>query len=73
MSAQTAFASRELEATGTFWQIPYVRSLYCLAKIHEKRGDTVKSREYFQRFLGFWKYGDLDRDLVKEAERKLAS
>jgi eukaryotic-like serine/threonine-protein kinase len=49
------------------WPIPYVRSFYWLAKIHEKRGEREKSKEYFQRFLDFWKEGDLDRGLVEEA------
>jgi serine/threonine protein kinase/tetratricopeptide (TPR) repeat protein len=54
----------------TFWAIPYVRSFYYLAKIHEKRGDTAKAREYFQRFFDFWRDGDIDRERVEEAERK---
>jgi tetratricopeptide (TPR) repeat protein len=51
----------------TLWPILYVRSFYHLAKIHEKRGDTQKSKEYFRRFFDFWKDGDLDRGLVEEA------
>jgi tetratricopeptide (TPR) repeat protein len=56
-----------------FWTIPYVRSYYYLAKIHEKRGDTVNARENFQRFFDFWKDGDLDRELVEEARVALAA
>jgi tetratricopeptide (TPR) repeat protein len=55
----------------TFWQIPYVRSFYYLAKIHEERGDREKAREFFQRFFDCWKDGDLDRDLVEEARLAL--
>ncbi len=62
-------ASRTTEQR--FWPIPYVRSFYHLAKIHGKRGDTVKSKEYFQRFLDFWKDGDIDRELVEEASLAL--
>ena len=50
-----------------FWPIPYVRSFYHLAKIHEKKGDSEKSKEYFRRFFDFWKDGDFDRDRVEEA------
>ncbi len=56
-----------------FWPIPYVRSFYYLAKIHDKRGDTAKAREYFQRFYDLWKDGDLDRDHVEEARLALRS
>ena len=55
----------------TFWQIPYVRSFYYLAKIHEERGDREKAREFFQRFFDCWRDGDLDRDLVEEARLAL--
>jgi tetratricopeptide (TPR) repeat protein len=53
------------------WPIPYVRSLYFLAKIHEERGETEKAREYYRRFLEFWKDGDLDRERVEEARGKV--
>jgi tetratricopeptide (TPR) repeat protein len=56
-----------------FWAIPYVRSFYYLAKIDEKRGEPGKARENFQRFLDFWKDGDLDRGLVEEARLALAA
>jgi serine/threonine protein kinase/tetratricopeptide (TPR) repeat protein len=56
-----------------FWPIPYVRSFYYLAKIHEERGDTAKAKEYFRRFFDFWKDGDLDRGLVEEARLALRS
>ena len=51
--------------------IEYVRSFYFLAKIHENRGDMDKAREYYRRFLGFWKDGDMDRERVEEALSKL--
>jgi tetratricopeptide (TPR) repeat protein len=53
------------------WPIPYVRSYYFLGKIHENRGDMDKAREYYQRFVEFWKDGDLDRERVEEALTKL--
>ena len=49
------------------WPIPYVRSFYFLGKIHEKRGDTDEARAYYQRFVDYWKDGDMDRERVEEA------
>jgi tetratricopeptide (TPR) repeat protein len=47
--------------------IPYVRSFYFLGRIHEKRGEKEKAREHYQRFLKYWRDGDLDRERVIEA------
>jgi tetratricopeptide (TPR) repeat protein len=55
----------------TVWPVLYVRSLYSLAKVHQRRGDTAKAREYFQRFHDAWKDGDLARDQVNEARLAL--
>jgi tetratricopeptide (TPR) repeat protein len=55
------------------WAIPYVRSFYHLAKIHEKRGDTAGAKEHYRQFFELWKDGDLDRDKVEEARRALGS
>jgi hypothetical protein len=49
------------------WPLPYVRSFYFLGKIHESQGEVGKARENFQRFVDFWKDGDLDRERVAEA------
>jgi tetratricopeptide (TPR) repeat protein len=51
--------------------MPYVRSFYFLGKIHENRGEVDQARRYYQRFLDFWKDGDMDRDRVEEALQKL--
>jgi tetratricopeptide (TPR) repeat protein len=51
--------------------IEYVRSLYFVAKLYEKRGDTAKARDAYRRFVGYWKNGDIDRGRVAEAEAKL--
>jgi tetratricopeptide (TPR) repeat protein len=53
------------------WPIPYVRSFYFLGGIHENQGDMDKARESYQRFLQFWKDGDMDRGRVKEALSKI--
>jgi tetratricopeptide (TPR) repeat protein len=49
----------------------YVRSFYFLGRIHERSGNIAKAREAYRRFVGYWKDGDLDRDRIVEAERKL--
>jgi tetratricopeptide (TPR) repeat protein len=54
-----------------FWPIPYVKSFYFLGKIHENRGDMEKAREYYRRFYEYWKDGDMDRERVEEAKKKL--
>ena len=54
------------------WPILYVRSFYFLGKIHENRGELEKAREHYRRFVDYWKDGDLDRERVAEAERKLS-
>ena len=51
--------------------LEYVRSFYHLGKVHEEAGDLTRAREAYRRFVGYWKDGDLDRDRVAEAERKL--
>jgi tetratricopeptide (TPR) repeat protein len=56
-----------------WWPIPYVRSFYFLGKIHEKRSEMEKAREYYQRFVDYWGDGDMDRERVEEARRKIAS
>jgi hypothetical protein len=30
-----------------------------------------KAREYYQRFVDFWRDGELDRDRVEEAKQKI--
>jgi len=69
--AATSF-SRLVESTTERldWPMQYVRSLYFLGKIHEKRGEMEKARTYYRRFVEFWKEGDLDRERVGEARGK---
>ena len=51
----------------------YVRSFYRLGSIYERLGDSVRAREAYRRFLGYWKNGTIDRERVAEAERKLTT
>ncbi len=53
--------------------IEYVRSFHFLGRIYEQQGDMTKSREAYRRFVGYWKDGDLDRDRIAEAQRKISS
>jgi tetratricopeptide (TPR) repeat protein len=52
--------------------IEFVRSLYFLGQIAERRGDRAKARDFYRRFVDYWGDGDVDRDRVAEARRKLA-
>ena len=51
--------------------VEFVRSFYYLGRIYEQQGDMTKARESYQRFVGYWNDGDLDRDRVTEARRKI--
>jgi tetratricopeptide (TPR) repeat protein/TolB-like protein/tRNA A-37 threonylcarbamoyl transferase component Bud32 len=54
------------------WQpILYVRSLYHLGAIYEERGEMAEALDYFRRFLALWGEGDIDRERVDEAKRKV--
>jgi tetratricopeptide (TPR) repeat protein len=56
-----------------FNPIEYVRGLYYTAQAWEKSGDAARAREYYQRFLSYWRNGDIDRDKVAEAIKKSAT
>ena len=49
----------------------YVRSFYFLGKLREAEGDSEGARESYQRFLDHFESGEIDRDLVREAEAEL--
>jgi len=53
--------------------IEFVRSFYFLGKIYEQQGDMAKARESYRRFVHYWKDGDLDRDRIAEAHKKIAN
>jgi hypothetical protein len=44
-----------------------------LAAIAEAAGDGAKAADYYRRFLGHWGDGEIDRDKVEIARRKLRS
>ena len=53
-----------------FTPFEYVRSFYYLGQIADRAGDRAKAREYYGRFLKYWKDGDIDRDKVQDALKK---
>jgi hypothetical protein len=53
------------------WPILYVRSFYFLGKIHEARGEKEKARDYYRRFVDYWKDGELDRPRLDEARGRI--
>jgi tetratricopeptide (TPR) repeat protein len=52
--------------------VQYVRSLYFLGQIAEKRGDLPKARAFYQRFVDAWGGGDIDPARVAEARKKIS-
>jgi tetratricopeptide (TPR) repeat protein len=76
-------AGREVNAAATFERIvessaradaplEFIRSLYFLGQIAERRGDRTAARGHYERFVRYWGDGDLDRDRVADARRQLA-
>ncbi|HEX9187857.1 MAG TPA: tetratricopeptide repeat protein, partial [Vicinamibacteria bacterium] len=53
--------------------VPYVRSLALLASLEEKAGRTAEARKLYERYLGYWKDGQLDRAEVARAGQRLAT
>jgi serine/threonine protein kinase/tetratricopeptide (TPR) repeat protein len=56
-----------------FNPVEYIQSFYFLGQIHDKQGNREKARENYRRFLEFWEKGDIDRDKVADAQKKLSS
>jgi tetratricopeptide (TPR) repeat protein len=53
--------------------IPYVRSLALLAGLEEKQGRPVEARRLYERYLRYWKHGQIDRAEVVRAGQRLAA
>ncbi len=53
--------------------VVYVESLYQLGQIAERQGDIGQAREHYARFLSYWADGDLRRDWVADAQKKIAA
>jgi tetratricopeptide (TPR) repeat protein len=52
--------------------VPYVRSLGLLASLEDKAGKTADARRLYERYLGYWKDGQIDRLDVARAARRFA-
>ncbi|HTK28556.1 MAG TPA: protein kinase [Vicinamibacterales bacterium] len=52
--------------------IAYVRSFYFLGQLEEKDGQRDTATENYRRFVEYWKNGDLDRERVADAQKRLA-
>jgi tetratricopeptide (TPR) repeat protein len=53
--------------------IPYVRSLAMLAALEDKAGQSVAARGLYERYLRYWKDGQIDRAEVARAGQRLAA
>jgi eukaryotic-like serine/threonine-protein kinase len=51
--------------------LQYVRSLYFLGEINDRKGDRAKAADYYRQFLRYWGEGDMDRDKVAEARKRV--
>ncbi len=69
--AEKRFVTLTTSVERAIYPIEYVRGLYFLGQIAERRGDRTKGREYYQRFLTYWGDGDIDRDRVADARKKI--
>jgi hypothetical protein len=49
-----------------------VRALQRLGRIHDSLGDGATAAGYYRRFLAYWGEGEIDRDDVAQARRRLA-
>jgi tetratricopeptide (TPR) repeat protein/TolB-like protein/predicted Ser/Thr protein kinase len=52
--------------------VAYVRAHFLLARLYDKRGDRAKANQLYARYLDYWRDGDMDREQVAEAQKKLA-
>jgi eukaryotic-like serine/threonine-protein kinase len=60
-------------ASRVFRPVRYVRSLGLLARLDEKEGKTEEARKLLEKYVGYWKDGQIDCDLVAGAGKRLAA
>ena len=53
--------------------IAYLRALALLARFEEQAGRTAEARRLYERYLDCWKDGEIDREEVARAGRRLAA
>ena len=51
--------------------VEFVRSLYYLGQISERQGQRDKALAFYRRFVEHWGDGDIDRERVADARKKL--
>ncbi len=51
--------------------LPFVLSIYSLGKIYDERREPDKARDYYRRFVEYWKDGDMEREQVERAKSKI--
>jgi hypothetical protein len=56
-----------------FAPLPFVRGLERLARLEERAGRTAEARRLYERYLGYWRDGQIDRAEVARAGRRLAA
>jgi tetratricopeptide (TPR) repeat protein len=77
-SGDDSTASTEFESVinagilRVYHPIEFVRSLYYLGQINDRQGNRDKSRAFYRRFLEYWGDGDIDRERIVDARKKLA-
>lgn len=54
------------------YPVEFVRSLYFLGQIADRQGDRAKAAASYRHFLEYWADGEIDRDKVLDAQKKLA-
>jgi tetratricopeptide (TPR) repeat protein len=53
------------------YPLEFVRSLYFLGQLADRQGERMKAADYYRRFLRYWGDGDIDRDKVADARKKI--
>ena len=51
----------------------FAKSFYMLGKIYEQKGDKVRARESYHKFLDLWKDADPGQPEVEDARKRLAA
>jgi tetratricopeptide (TPR) repeat protein len=53
--------------------VAYVRSLALLASLQDEAGQTADARKLYERYVGYWRNGEIDRADVARAGQRLAA